>query len=331
MLRTAVIGLGWWGKQIIECVDRSDVIDVVACVDIDPDAVRAFTEARGLPLLDNYEAALEDDSIEAVILVTPHALHEAQVVAAAAAGKQIFCEKPLALDGAAAKRMIAACDEQNIVLGIGHERRYEPALEEIKRRADAGELGNLLHIEINVSYRLIAGNFKPGWRNDPKQAPAGALTALGVHMTDWMQTIAGPVKDLYAGTADRSDDYPGSDVLAVHFNFASGVTGYMCNIATTPFYQRITVFGDKAWAEDRETTHVSDPEPACLTWRGLAPELYTRTYKNPDVVLKNLNEWATAATGDGHYRFTAEENLHNVQILEAIVKSAETGTVQPVG
>ncbi|MCZ6765216.1 MAG: Gfo/Idh/MocA family oxidoreductase, partial [Alphaproteobacteria bacterium] len=220
MLKTAIVGLGWWGRQIVTSLDGSERIDLVRAVDPDLDSVRTFADAHGLVLSPRFEDALDDPAVEAVILATPHGLHEDQVLRAAAAGKQIFCEKPLALSGEAAARMIDACDKAGIVLGIGHERRYEGAMEELARMVAASELGTLLHLDINWSHNLFAGNPSLGWRQDPSQAPAGTLTALGVHMTDYMQTLAGPVAYLTAATADRSPDYPGNDIILIQFEFA---------------------------------------------------------------------------------------------------------------
>jgi len=325
MLNAAVVGLGWWGKQIVTCLAGSEKITVTRAVDVNLEPVRGFAAAHDLALGDSYEEVLADPAIDAVILVTPHLLHEEQVLAAAAAGKQIFCEKPLALDAAAARRMVAMCDEKNITLGIGHERRFEPALEALKRHLDAGDFGTLIHIECNWSHNNFTKNIAAGWRRDPKQAPAGTLTALGVHITDYFQSLAGPVAKLRAQSAHRSSLFPANDVVAVQFTFESGATGFMCNIATTPFYSRINVFGDKGWGEARENSNVDVPEPATLTTRWLDEELTIQTYQSTNVVRANLEQWADAVEGRGAYRFTADQKLHNVEILEAIVRSAASG------
>lgn len=331
MLRAAVVGLGWWGRHVVGCLRDSDRIRVTHGVDVNMDAAGAFVAERELTPCRGYEDALRDTAVDAVILTTPHGLHEEQVVQAAAAGKQVFCEKPLALSAAGAERMLRACDEKGLIVGIGHERRYERALEEMKRRVDAGEFGALLHIEIHWSHDRFAGAPEPGWRQDPEQAPAGMLTALGVHMTDYMQSVAGPVAELSARTAHRSADFPTDDVLTVQFAFASGATGYMCNIATTPFHQRICMFGDRGWIESREVSNVDERDPALLTWRGADGDIHTRTCRWTDVVRANLEAWADAVEGRSPYRFTREQKLHNVQILEAIVESASTGRPRPVG
>ena len=103
MIRAAVVGLGWWGQQIWSSLRGSERIEVVRGVDVNLDHLARFAERSGLALTRSYEEVLADAAVDAVILTTPHALHEEQVLAAAAAGKQIFCEKPLALNGASGR------------------------------------------------------------------------------------------------------------------------------------------------------------------------------------------------------------------------------------
>lgn len=323
MIKAAVIGLGWWGKQIINCLEESDRIKVVKAMDVNSNEGGDFAATKAIPFTDSYDDVLKDITVDAVILVTPHALHEEQVLAAVAADKQIFCEKPFSLTAKSAKRMIDACQAKNLVVGIGHERRYEGALVEMKRMTENGELGKLLHIEFNASYNLFMGSPVTGWRLDTRQAPAGTMTALGVHQTDYIQTLAGRVKTVNARMTHRSDDYPSNDVLSVHFEFENSMLGSFTSIATTPFYQRMTVFGDRTWAEVREVANVDKPEPTLLTWRDMENEIHTRTYKRTDTVKENLHEWADAIAGVGVYRFTPDQILHNVEILDAIVTSSE--------
>lgn len=332
MLNAAIVGMGWWGKQIVTCLDKSESIRIVRGVEVEPDKVAGFAAARGFPVTADYADALADDAVEAVILATPHALHEAQVLAAAEAGKQIFCEKPFALNADAARRMLDACDRAGLrAVGIGHERRFEGALEAMKGMLDAGEFGEIIHLECNWSHNNMTKSVASGWRKDPTQAPLGTLTAMGVHITDYFQSLAGPVASLRAVAADRSPKFPGNDVVSVQFRFASGVTGYMCNLAATPFYSRINIFGDKGWAEARENANVDVAEPATLTTRWLDEQLTTQTYRVANTVRANLEQWASAAAGNGEYRFTRDQLLHNVEILEAIIASAASGQEVAVG
>ena len=180
----AIVGLGWWGRHIVRSLAGSESIRLRRAVDADPGAAAAFAAEHALPLSADLAELLADESIDAVILATPQALHEAQVIASAAAGKHVFCEKPLALTRAGAERAIAACRAAGVVLGIGHERRFEPALTEIKRLADAGELGTLMHVEANYCHDRLTGLDPSNWRAAGAGQPPAGMTGTGVHMTD---------------------------------------------------------------------------------------------------------------------------------------------------
>lgn len=324
-MRAAVIGLGWWGRQLVESLAESDIVEITDVVEPRVDEAEGFAARHELRLHARLDDVLEIDGIEGVLLATPHKLHEGQVIDAAAAGKHVYCEKPLALDSAAARRMIAACTDRGLALGVGHERRFEGALEAMASMASSGELGTLLHVECNWSHDLFAGTADQGWRQDPDQAPLGTLTALGVHLTDYLQSVAGRVAEVRTVATHRSPRTAMDDVLTVQLRFESDVTGVITDLASTPFYSRITIFGDAAWVEAREFSNVDVPEPALLTWRGADGELRTRTFAATSTVRANVDSWARSAVGDGAYRFTADQLLHNVEILEAIVESARSG------
>src|SRR5215471_2198760 len=105
MIRAAQIGLGWWGKTLVESVqDSSDVIQFVAAVSrSQADDHTQFAAAQQLRLYASYDEALADPQVDAVVLATPHSLHSPQVIAAARAKKHVFCEKPFALTQADAQ------------------------------------------------------------------------------------------------------------------------------------------------------------------------------------------------------------------------------------
>ena len=116
------------------------------------------------------------------MLATPHSLHEAQIAAAVAAGKQVFCEKPLALTMAGAEKAVALCRDAGLVLGMGHERRWEPPIADMLAKADAGTLGRIHQIEANFSHDKFLALDRDNWRLKADQAPAGGMTATGIHL-----------------------------------------------------------------------------------------------------------------------------------------------------
>ena len=182
-----------------------------------------------------------------------------------------------------------------------------------------------LHLEFNASYNLFMGSPAKGWRLDTKQAPAGTMTALGVHQTDYIQTLAGRVKTINARMTHRSNDYPSDDILSIHFEFENGMLGSFTFYRHTPFYSAHDGLRRPSLGRNPGRLPMwTNQTPPSLTWRDMEDEIHTRTYKRTDTVRENLHEWASAVEGAGDYRFTADQILHNVEILDAIVKSSET-------
>jgi predicted dehydrogenase len=323
MIRAAIAGLGWWGQHMVRRMAASDVLRITTAIDVN-EAHSVFAREHGLAFSLSLEEALADRAIDAVILCTPHSLHTGQVLAAARAGKHVFCEKPLALTRADAERSVAACREAGVALGIGHERRFEPAMVEVRRLVSSGELGAIMHVEANFSHDKLANVPEGDWRTSPNDAPAAGMTAMGIHLTDAFIHMLGPIGEVYAATTSRVAYKDNGDVILVHVRFASGATGYLNAILVTPLYIGMRVFGSEAWVEARNTTHPDTPGPTHLTLRRRDGSLDARTYEWTDTVRENLELFARACQGGAVYPFTDEEKIANIATLEAICRSAAT-------
>src|SRR5919202_6801144 len=109
MINAAIVGLGWWGRTLVESAQGSDFMRFVAgATRTASPEVKAFADTHKLRLAESFEALLTDSNIHAVVLCTPHSMHTPQVVAAAHAGKHVFCEKPFALTKNDAERAVEA-------------------------------------------------------------------------------------------------------------------------------------------------------------------------------------------------------------------------------
>ena len=244
------------------------------------------------------------------------------MLAAAAAGKHVFCEKPLALTRADAERSVAACREAGLVLGIGHERRFEPAIEEARRLVWEGALGTLMHVEARFSHDKLADIPEGDWRASPTDAPAAGMTAMGIHLTDLFIELFGSIVEVYAATTSRVA-YPATgDVISVLTRFASGQTGYLNAILVTPLSIGLTVFGSQAWLEIRNHTHPDTPGPTTLTLQHRDGRRESRDFAWRDTVRANLEAFARAIADGEPYPFTDAQKIGNVAVLEAICRSA---------
>jgi predicted dehydrogenase len=313
MIRIGIIGLGWWGKQIVTCLADSARFKVVAGCDIDTGIAAPFTAAKKFDLTDDYKALLARPDVDAVAVVTPHLLHEEMAVAAFAAGKHVFCEKPLALTTASAERIVAACA------------RAEPAMEEMRRLFESGELGRVLHMAANVSHNNFRKMDPSNWRRDPRHAPAGAWTALGIHLGDMFVSLAGKPVRVVARTASQIFPAPAEDFVSAEIDFQNGARGRITCLSTPPFYGRFTMVCDQGWVEVQEGGNVDKGIPSSFVHCGPDGSRQNRTFEHANTVKMNFEAWADAVEGRAPYRFTVEQLLANIRILDAVTRSAATG------
>jgi predicted dehydrogenase len=329
MLDAAIVGLGWWGRTITELVVSSAKLRLIKAVDVDAKA-RAWAASRGFATAASLDEALVDPAVHAVILATPHSLHTRQIAAAAAAKKHVFCEKPLALRRSDAVASLAACKAAGVVLGLGHERRFEPPVRELARRARTGSLGTLLQIEASFAQDKFLALSADNWRLSAAEAPAGPMTATGIHMLDLAISLLGPAARAHAQVATLGSQLANGDTLGALVTFKSGANLLLSALLATPFAGRLMVYGNKGWAELRDKAHPEAPEGWTLTvcLRGGRPE--TTDYPAAPAVRDNLEAFADAAQGGAPYPIPADEMIATVAALEAIFTSASSGRVEPV-
>ena len=318
MLNLAIVGLGWWGRTHVDAVHgRSEKVQIVHLVEPDTARAGAFAAGRELPLSADYAAALADPAVDAVVLVTPHSLHTSQILAAAAAGKHAFTEKPFALSMADARRTVAAAHAAGIQLGLGHNQRFAAPQAEIKRLIAAGELGQLLHIEGNTSHDTLTD--PASWRHDPAEAPGGGLWHMGSHYVDLFNHYAGAATEVYA---QALDNVQARDTAAALLKYACGASGYIGNMMTTAPSCHLQVFGSAGWAR------VASPTELVVARRGGAPE--TIAFEAADPVRANIENFADAIAGRAAYRIAPEEMVHDVAVLDAMARALATGQPQRI-
>lgn len=323
----AIVGLGWWGRKMTALVNAGGAeMRFVRAVDPDPQAVQ-FAAENGLTLTPELSEALADPKIEAVVLATPHSLHREQIAQAASAGKHVFCEKPLDLTRDGAQASVELCRKAGLVLGMGHERRFEPPVAEILEAARSGRLGRLLQIEANFSHDKFLRLDHSNWRLKADQAPAGGMTATGIHLTDLAVKLMGPAKDVRVLCENLASEIPQGDTMSAHIRFVGGGSAYVSATLATPFISRFAVFGTKGWVEVRDKAHVEAPTGWVVTEAWQDGPITTREVPPAEPVRDNLRAFARAVRGEA-YPITGEEMIDNIALLEAIVRSAGSGQVE---
>jgi len=320
MINAAICGLGRWGQALVTAVQgTSDRIRFVRGVVRDPVQARDFASRHGLALTTALAEAARDPEVEAVFLATPHSLHVEQVIAVAAAGKPVWCEKPLALTRAEAERAVAACRDAGVLLGCGYNRRYFASMRELKRVVDGGTLGDVLHVEGHFSNEhsiRVLPLLSHGWRDDPAESPALGMTGCGLHVLDALVNLAGPIRQVHAKSCAPKPPPDPRDVVAVLMEFASGATGLMATVrAAVPFW-RIHVFGTQGDAEARGERNLR------IGYIG-APAT-EHTFAPVDSLRALAESFADAVEGRAPFPISPRQLIDVTAAFEAVIKSLDT-------
>jgi predicted dehydrogenase len=316
MIDAAIVGLGRWGRNLVEASVGHARLNIVRAVEPDMTGAKDFCTGHHLDLTGDLDAVLTDSNIGAVLLATPHSLHPAQVIACAGARKQVFCEKPLALHRSDAARMFDACRKAGVVLAVGHNRRFWPSMRALRDIVASGELGTILHIEGHNSNEN-SQNVTAGWRLSPEESPGGGLTGAGLHVLDAFVSMLGPVRRVYAQLHSRQAGPPPLDTALMTLDFVNGATGTLATVRATPFYWRVHAFGTRGSAE------VLDEVTMVLRKSGAEPQRIT--YPRIDVLRAELDAFADAIENKGPYPVPEAEVLASLSAFEAALRSMTSG------
>jgi|KBSSwiStaDraftv2_1062776.scaffolds.fasta_scaffold384053_1 predicted dehydrogenase len=325
MIDAAIIGLGRWGKGIVQSAQgKSKRLRFIRGISKEPEQVRDFAATHGFELSTEFADAVADPRVKAVVLATPHSLHVDQIAAVVAAGKPVWCEKPLALTLTEAKRAVAAVRKAGVVFALGNNKRCFPSMQELRRLVAGGQIGEVLHIEAHFcnehSTRVVPG----GWRDDPAESPGGGLTGAGLHLIDALVSLGGPIAEVHARLFERKPPPDPRDVIALQAQFASGATGQLASVRAAPAYWRVHVFGTKGWAEARDETTLN------VALNGQSPQ--TQTLQPVDSLAVLLEAFAEAIELGRPFPVTTDEMLAVVAAFEGAITSIRSGKpVRTVG
>jgi predicted dehydrogenase len=319
MLDAAIVGMGRWGQTLVNSVQgrNGTGIRFVAGTTRTPDKARGWAAEKGVALLPDLDAVLADSRVKAVVLATPHQQHADQVIAAARAGRHVFIEKPFTLSRASAEAAVEACNKAGVVLALGHNRRFLPAVAEMKRLLADGSLGTLLHVEGQISGPSAAA-WQPGmWRVDPHESPLGGMGAMGIHMIDMLINLAGPIQTVSVISQALSLTNGLDDTTAMLCRFRGGPTGLFATLALAPRTWRVALFGTQGKVEQRDAeTLVFQPRDG---------EGWERRFEKTDIERAELEAFAVAVAGGPAYPLPVEQAIHGVSVFETMIHAAVSG------
>jgi len=340
MIRAAIVGLGWWGKTLVEAVQGSseDLQFAAAATRTVTPEIEAFCAQHKVRLAADFDALIADKGIDAVVLATPHSMHAQQVLAASRAGKHVFCEKPFALTKAEGEASVQAVQKAGVTLGLGYNRRFHPEMTKLRQQIRSGELGTILHIEATMTFPNALLLKPTQWRAQRSETPCGGLTPMGVHAIDGMIDLCGPITQVYCQSFRQAVEIDSDDTTSMLFRMKGGMSGYLGTMTATGPGFSFQVFGTKGWVRLEGMTHVAGASSEERRTR-LFGTCKFQPAKGPaqtwdaarlDVTRVTLEAFAKAASGGPKFPIPVEEMIHGAAVTEAVVRSAASGKTELV-
>lgn len=341
MINAAIVGMGWWGRTLVESAATAskEIKFVAGATRTQSPEVKDFAKDKSLRLVDSFEAVLEDKSVDAVVLATPHSIHSEQVVAAAKAGKHVYCEKPFTLTKAEAEAAVSAAEKAGITLGVGYNRRFHPEMTKLREKVRSGELGTILHIEATMTFPNVLFIAPDHWRADKSETPCGGLMPMGVHAVDAMIDLCGPIDKVFTQSIRRAAQIDADDTTSILFRMKEGMSGYLGTMTTTGPGFSFQVFGSKGWLRLEGVTHVAGASSeerrtrlfGTCKFQPVKGPLEVWEAERLDISAMALDAFAAAASGGPAYPIPHDQMIHGSAVTEAIVKSAASEKLETVG
>lgn len=194
---------------------------------------RDYAERHGVPTwYDDADALINDPNVNAIYIATPPNAHSALTLKAAAAGKPVYVEKPMARTTAECQQMIDACQRAGVPLYIAYYRRRLPNFEQLKTLLQQGAIGDLRMVKVALFKTLdpdivanITSNMPVNWRTDPEVAGGGYFFDLAAHQLDYLDYVLGPIQSVSGHAGNQAGTYKAADIISSSFVFENGVMG----------------------------------------------------------------------------------------------------------
>jgi predicted dehydrogenase len=248
-LRVGVLGMGWWSDVLADAIKRSDKIEIVACYTRSADKCANFAAKYACHPTASYDELLRDPTIEAIVNTTPNGVHLETTRAAAAAGKHVFLDKPIANTVADGLAIAQACQDAGVVLSLGYQRRRESHFRWIKAEIDAGRFGRLVQAEGNISRDRLGKIDLSSWRYQAAGMPGGVMLQIGIHYVDVLEMLMGKVVRVSGRSAQLVLPGDNPDVANLILEHESGaLSNLTASYASASEYYMMNIYGKEASA-----------------------------------------------------------------------------------
>ncbi|MGA3306289.1 MAG: Gfo/Idh/MocA family oxidoreductase [Stellaceae bacterium] len=315
-LRVASLGMGWWSDVLADAIKRSGKLKIVACHSRSEQKRAAFAAKYNCRASASYEAVLADKDVEAIINTTPNGVHLETTRAAADAGKHVFLDKPIANTVSDGRKITEICREAGVVLALGYQRRRESQFRWIKRQIDDGAFGKLVNAEANISRDRLGKIDLGSWRYQAAGMPGGVMLQIGIHYTDVLEYLLGPVKAVSGQFARLVLPGDNPDVASLVLEHENGALSTLnASYASASEYYLMNIYG-------KEATSYYDMHNGLRMLKRGEDRPVTVPFADKDTIAEELEEFALAVRGGGRPEVGGEYATTSLAVIRAGVLSA---------
>ncbi len=318
-LKVACIGRGWWSDVLADAIKRSGKLTIAACYTRSPEKRAAFAKKYGCRAAASYEEILSDRSIEALVNTTPNGVHLETTRAAAAAGKHVFLDKPIANTVADARALTQACRKAGVVLALGYQRRRESHFRWVRNEIDAGRFGRLVNAEANISRDRLGKIDLSSWRYTAEGMPGGVMLQIGIHYTDVLEYLLGPVKAVSGRFVRLVLPGDNPDVASLVLEHESGALSTLnASYASASEYYLMNIYG-------KEATAYYDMHSGLRHLKRGSERAEAVSCPKNDTIAEELEEFASAVRGGPPPEMDGERSTASLAVILAGIRSAREG------
>jgi predicted dehydrogenase len=311
--------MGWWSDVLADAIQRSGKLRIAGCYTRSEGKRQAFATKYECKPAASYAALLEDRTIEAIINTTPNNVHLETTREAAQAGKHVFLDKPIANTIADARALTRACRDARVVLALGYQRRKEAQFRWIRRRIDEGTFGRLVNAEANISRDRLGKIDLTSWRYTAEGMPGGVMLQIGIHYSDVLEYLMGPIKAVSGRLAQLVLPGDNPDVASMVLEHENGALSTLnASYASASEFYAMNIYGKEASAYYDLFGGLRYLERGTERADAVAIE------KN-DPIVEELDEFAAAVRGEAEPEMNGERSTASLAVLLAGIKSAREG------
>jgi predicted dehydrogenase len=307
-LGIALLGTGGIAQHaFVPAVHAVDEARLVAVLSRDKARGAAFAQQHGIPeVYDNLDALLRSPQVDAVIVATPDAMHEPQVIAAVQAGKHVLCEKPMTTTYAGCQRMAVAIRASGVTFAMGYNNRFNTGLQHIKALLEAQAIGSVRYARALLTAQA---QDPQGWRAHSEQAHYWALSAVGTHLIDVWRWYFGEPASVGGGLASPVYQSPNDEVTILVFDYPGRLLAEFAVAAVFRGGNRLELYGEDG-AIIGEDVFGSRPRGR-ITCQGREV-----TYQPVNPFVEEVADFVQAIQQQREPRVTLADGLHYVSIME---------------